>query len=270
MATSVNHGVQAPNAFEATGDAQQVSLKWTTWIEEFEAYADSIGLFDMTEDSTKALLLYTAGREVKTIFKQLPEAGTVKEYKKAVDALNKHFKTKTNPIFLRHKFRQIYQLKDESISKYVIRLREATVTGAFTDNDIQIRDQDIEHCTSEKLRRKLLEKGETLTIGQILTVAALQETVSNAARSITGACCAGSWTHKQIRKGNVIGADHMTTMGKVPSAQQEGKLVTTVTVLTTTPGNVDPKRKRVAMERETADLTTSERQDSATIPECDS
>ena len=37
--------LRAMKAFDASGDASTVSLKWQAWLEEFEAYADSKGLF---------------------------------------------------------------------------------------------------------------------------------------------------------------------------------------------------------------------------------
>ncbi|XP_030853873.1 uncharacterized protein K02A2.6-like [Strongylocentrotus purpuratus] len=52
--------------FDPTGGASIVSGKWKAWLEEFEAYADSRGLFldgctPAQEAQRRALLLYTAG-----------------------------------------------------------------------------------------------------------------------------------------------------------------------------------------------------------------
>jgi hypothetical protein len=63
-----------PKPFEVTGDAHQVSLNWTAWLEEFEAYADSIGLFiaedaDENKQQRRAMLLYIAGKQVRDNFK---------------------------------------------------------------------------------------------------------------------------------------------------------------------------------------------------------
>ena len=48
-----------------------VSTSWTSWLEEFEAYADSKGVFNLEGDRNKdmraqrkALLLYHAGARV--------------------------------------------------------------------------------------------------------------------------------------------------------------------------------------------------------------
>lgn len=184
MATSLDCKFGRPAAFEATGDAHSVSLKWTMWLEEFEAYADSVGLFLNDEDGTnqqqrRALLLYMAGREVRSIFKNLPDTGTAVQYQRAVDALNKHFVKKTNSTFLRHQFRLMFQTKDETVSQYVFRLREAAQGCEFAHVDSQIKDQVIAHCLSDKLRHRLLEKGDNLTLEQALTEAAMLEAVTS-------------------------------------------------------------------------------------------
>lgn len=183
MATSTNNSFSAPKAFDTSGHPQKLGAQWTSWLDEFEAYADSVGLFitdanDANKQQRRALLLYTAGKEVRDIFKHLPDTGDPKEYDKAVAALNKHFVLKTNSVFLRHKFRLLRQQTNESVSQYVLRLREAAVGCKFQDVERQIQDQVVEHCTSEKLRRKLLEKGDDLTLGKTLELAALLEAVN--------------------------------------------------------------------------------------------
>ena len=35
-----------PCKFDVVGDASNVSIRWEAWLEEFEAYADSRGLFN--------------------------------------------------------------------------------------------------------------------------------------------------------------------------------------------------------------------------------
>ena len=181
MATRVNLSDRPP-PFEPSGDAQTVSVNWKAWIEEFEAYADSIGLFVTPDDETnkqqrRALLLYTAGREVREIFQGLTDTGTAKEYDKAVRKLNTHFTVKTNATFQRHKFRRLAQTSEETVAQFVSRLRKNTDGCEFHDVNISIRDQVVEKCRSEKLQRKFLDKGDTLTLDELLKVAAHFEDV---------------------------------------------------------------------------------------------
>ena len=176
-------GIKGLNPFDPTGDASVVSARWEGWYEEFDAYADSLGLF--VDGATpaqlarrRALLLYSAGAAVREIFKTLPDTGEKKDYDKAVAALKKHFVVETNSTFQRHVFRLIKQKDDESIAQLVTRLRK-TAEGCKYGGDLenQIRDQVVQNCKSNNLRRKLLEKGATLTLAETLTIAASFEAV---------------------------------------------------------------------------------------------
>lgn len=185
MATSLMNLLGRPPAFDATGDASTLSVRWTSWLEEFEAYADSVGLFladaatDATKQQRRALLLYTAGKEVRNIFTNLPDTGTATEYKKAVDALDKHFKIKPNKTFQRHKFRKITQSETETISQLVAKLRINSEGCEFADLDQEIIDQVIQGVKSDKLRRKLLERGSDLDLASLLEISTTFEAVND-------------------------------------------------------------------------------------------
>ncbi len=94
-------GIHFPGmkAFNDTGDARAVSL---AWLEEFEAFADSKGLFITHEADDKvqrrALLLYTAGAAVRETFRTLNNTGGAKDYRKAVEALDKQYTVKQTPL----------------------------------------------------------------------------------------------------------------------------------------------------------------------------
>ena len=188
MATRINLNDRPP-PFEPSGDAQTVSVNWKAWIEEFEAYADSIGLFVTDGDETnrqqrRALLLYTAGREVRDIFHNLEDTGTAKEYDTAVTKLNEHFTVKTNATFQRHKFRKLAQKSDETVAQFVSRLRKNTDGCEFHDTNIAIRDQVVEKCKSEKLQRKFVNKGDDLKLEDLLKIAAHFEDVETQLRDM--------------------------------------------------------------------------------------
>jgi len=170
-----------PCKFDIVGDASSVSIRWEAWLEEFEAYADSCGLLNDADHETqrRAVLLHTAGAEVRKIFKILGDTGNANEYDKAVTALNIHFKVEHNTTFRRHLFRKTTQKEGETIAQFVTILRHLS-TGCEYGEDIdnQIRDPVIEKCNSDRLRRKLLEKGK-LTLAQTLDVAATFEAVES-------------------------------------------------------------------------------------------
>ena len=54
-------------------------------------------------------MLHLAGPDVQDIFLTLPNTGDVKDYRKAVDALNAYFAPKVDTTYARHCFRQLVQ-----------------------------------------------------------------------------------------------------------------------------------------------------------------
>ena len=82
----------------------------------------------------------------------------MKPYVDVVKILDDYFIPKVNVPFERHVFRQMEQQNGEKIDQFVCRLRQKAITCDFTDVDETIRDQLIEKCQDQKLRRKFLEK----------------------------------------------------------------------------------------------------------------
>ena len=175
---------KGPSEFCADGDASVVSTSWTSWLEEFEAYADSKGVFDLDGDRNKdmraqrkALLLYHAGARVREIHKTLT-ATNRHAYDDFVAGLNAYFTVEPNETFQRHIFRKMVQLEQETVSQYCSRLRKAASNGCNYHNvDKMIRDQIVEYCLSDDLRKKLMEEGNGLDLNKTLQLAATQESV---------------------------------------------------------------------------------------------
>ena len=74
--------------------------------------------------------------------------------------------------------------------QFVTRLRQKAKTCEFGDANTveeQIRDQVINMCLSHKLRRKLLQKGQALTLQRLREIARAMEEFEKQARSIKGA-----------------------------------------------------------------------------------
>ena len=121
---------------------------------------------------------------MRDIFRGLENTGTATEYETAVTKLNEHFTVKTNATFQRHKFRKLAQSHEETVAQFVSRLRKNTDGCDFHDSNIAIRDQVVERCRSEKLKRKFLEKGDVLTLEEMLKVAAHFEEVETQLRDM--------------------------------------------------------------------------------------
>ena len=117
-------------------------------------------------------MLHLAGPDVQDIFLTLPNTGDVKDYRKAVDALNAYFAPKVDTTYARHCFRQLIQAPGETIGQFATRLRRASKDCDYgEDTDNQIRDEILCKCTSTYIKRKLLEERQGLTLARALEIA---------------------------------------------------------------------------------------------------
>jgi len=126
----------------------------------------------------KALLLHTAGLDVQDIYFTLEEDGGLDNYQKATATLNKYFKPQANVPYERLCFRETSQLANETVEQFVTRLRQKARTCEFRDVNAveeQIRDQVINKCLSHERRRKLLQKGQALTLQRLRDIARAME-----------------------------------------------------------------------------------------------
>ena len=99
--------------------------------------------------------------------------------------LSDYFMPQENMPYERHLFRNMTQNSDETVDQYITRLRQRVEFCKFGDQaNEQIRDQVMEKCVSHHLRRKLLEKGQDLTLDQLRTIARAFESSEKQAQSI--------------------------------------------------------------------------------------
>ena len=163
--------------FDCYGDQANVGTRWTRWLQSFELFVDSQGILiaegsDKNKQRRRAQLLHYAGPDVQDIFYTLENTGEVNDYAAAVNALNAYFAPKVNSAYARHTFRQLQQNASETVSQFASRLkRYAKDCDYGTDTDNQIRDQILQKCKSDYLRRKLLEEGQGLTLARTLEFA---------------------------------------------------------------------------------------------------
>ena len=73
--------------------------------------------------------------------------------------------------------RQITQSNEETIDQFVCQLKQRAASCDFGGReDEYIRDQLIDKCYSAKLRRKFIEKDDSVTLNDLLITARAQET----------------------------------------------------------------------------------------------
>ncbi|CAC5397235.1 unnamed protein product [Mytilus coruscus] len=176
-------GIQNFDISDSTG----LSARWKRWLRAFQLFAAGKGVTDV--DQKYALLLHTAGMNVQDIFFTLPEGAGEGAYEKAVSALDAYFTPLSNAPYERSIFRSMIQSSSETIEQYITRLRQRADSCDFGNQnaiDERIRDQIIDKCLSHHLRRKLLEKGKTLTLANVRSIAKAMEDSERQAKSIEG------------------------------------------------------------------------------------
>ena len=177
--------------FDCFSDPATIGPRWTRWLNSFELYADGKGLiFDETETAAnkkvkqrrRALLLHHAGQDVQDVFVTLAETGGVTDYEKTVAALNKYFVPKVNSSVARRRFKAITPSGTETVGQFATRLRKAVKDCEYgtTETENQIRDEILEKCASNYIRRKCYEEaqgGNVLTLSRTLEIAAQCEEI---------------------------------------------------------------------------------------------
>ena len=116
----------------------------------------------------RAIVLHLAGTDVQEIFETLTETGD--DYVTALAKLTEHFEPQKNISFERHNFRQAVQESGETIDHYVTRLKYLVKSCEYDNPDDMIRDQIVDKCSSNRLRRRLLRE-TPLTLAKTLTIA---------------------------------------------------------------------------------------------------
>lgn len=170
--------------FDCYSDPATLGPRWTRWLNAFELFADGKGLIltedapDATKQRRRALLLHHGGTDVQDIFSTLADTGGPTDYAQAVTALNAYFVPQVNTTFARQTFYQLKQKTGQTVQQFATCLRQAAKDCDFgADKDNQLRDAVLSRCSSEYVRRKLLEEGTVLTLARTLEIAAQCERV---------------------------------------------------------------------------------------------
>ena len=142
--------------FNLHADNSSVGIRWERWMKSFQYYVTGSGITDKAQK--RALLLHLVGTDVQEIFETLENSGDDKDFDQAVLILNQYFKPKKNVSFERHKFTSELQSSNETVQDYVTRLKYMSLSCEFPDKDERIRDQVVDKCNSNVMRRKFLQE----------------------------------------------------------------------------------------------------------------
>ena len=136
------------------------------------------------------------------------------------------------------------QQDGETVAQFFTRLRQVVKDCDYGDQaENQIRDQVVQRCKSHELRKKLLEKGEKLTL-ELLSTAANHEGVQSQLENMEGKNDVNSVRDKQEDKGKEPATDveKWDILDETLNAPQEEKLAISAEELTILDHSVTQKQ----------------------------
>lgn len=157
-----------PSPFKVIGENTNLSKSWEQYLKRFEYYLSASGI--TKDERKKAMLLHLAGEEVQDVYETLPDGGQT--YAQTTEHLTNYFNPQKNIAYERHAFRSCKQEKDENMDNYIIRLKKMAISCEYEQDpaDDMIRDQIVDSCHSNELRKKFL-KEKNLTLAKIQDIA---------------------------------------------------------------------------------------------------
>ncbi|XP_065190924.1 uncharacterized protein LOC135821854 [Sycon ciliatum] len=170
-----------------TDYAGDIGADFELWLEDVNDYLAICNV--STAADKKRIFLNLAGLSVRKVVKGLvipsppanDDGSPGDEYVALTDAILAHFRPTINTTSERHKFRQLKQGPEESVSTFVGRLRERVDLCKFGATDVdsvvnsQVRDQLVAGLKSLEVRRELLKESR-LTLADAITKAVALET----------------------------------------------------------------------------------------------
>ena len=148
--------------------------RWKEWTSKLDRYISIKGVKD--DKVKKDYLFFLGGSDLERIYKQYEKAeDTFETIKKT---LEEHFTPKYDSKVHMLQFRELHQLPGEPFEEFVSRLRTKAKSCAFKDEDDQIWIQILQRCSSEKLKRKLLESTTEIKLDHLIKMGKLEENVN--------------------------------------------------------------------------------------------
>ncbi|XP_032233347.1 uncharacterized protein LOC116615651 [Nematostella vectensis] len=164
MVQHMSQGVPVPT-YTGVGDIE-------SFMERLECYCD---LIKTPEESKIALLLcgLTAGQYETLRDLVSPEVPKTVEFKVLKEKLVDHYGSVRNTRFERTKFRVVKREENKSVAVFEVRLRNAIRHCGFTGETLNenLVEQFISGINYSGIERKLLQKGNDLTLAQAIQLA---------------------------------------------------------------------------------------------------
>ncbi|XP_053956201.1 uncharacterized protein K02A2.6-like [Anastrepha ludens] len=173
-------------------DKSLLRNEWEKWLRSFTLYLQSEDIKDAVKQKSK--LLHLGGPQLQEVIFNTPGAlveadaeNKVDVFKVLVEKLNNYFTPKRNSTFERHLFRSIAPLEGEPFNKFLLRLRHQSSKCCFGETkseieDIALKDKIIDSWASVDLRKRLLEKEQSLN--EIIETCQINEQIQKQSQSM--------------------------------------------------------------------------------------
>ncbi|XP_049273548.1 uncharacterized protein LOC125759175 [Rhipicephalus sanguineus] len=168
--------------------------EWPAWSQEFDDYRFASGLNERSEEAQVRTLLYTMGRQARTIFQTFNlSEDDAKKYEVVKGKFDKHFVAARNIVYESACFHRRSQNPGESVDNFVTVLHTLADRCDFgTFKERMTRDRFVVGLRDAKLS-ETLQMDADLTLASAVVKARLKETVheqqhqlrNNASSSVT-------------------------------------------------------------------------------------
>ena len=145
-----------PEPFPIYSSLYDAAAHFPAWERCFQIYVAAAGISDDTRQ--RDTFQYVAGKYIQQLVPTLANTGN--DLDGLITAAADYFQSKQSPSMARFHFRQVTQQPGETLDTFYTRLLASATTCSFADDaqkNVALCDQIVAGCTSDLLRRKLLE-----------------------------------------------------------------------------------------------------------------
>ena len=138
--------------FDVFTEESSLGVRWEKYVNKLENLFTGLNI--TSKKRKKALLLHYSGDDVYEIYDTLNLGADEENYDDTKDQLETYFNPRKNTQFEIFEFRNMKQLKGETIDQFTLRLRQKAKNCAFTNAEPEIKSQFIQGMSSQKLRTR--------------------------------------------------------------------------------------------------------------------
>ena len=165
---------------------------WGRYIAVLKNYFGANGITD--SEKKRQILLASVGLETYDLICTLvsPLEPEAKSFEELVKLVQEHVQPPPSKIVSRFKFYTLCRGEGESISSFVVKLRQAAQDCKFTDLNEHLRDRFIVAIGDDKIQTRLLSMSDDVTFSSALQEALAMESAQSNAENIKAAATASS------------------------------------------------------------------------------